>query len=65
MSINEDFMDASLSGNALFHPTRRDFLAALAFCSGGLLLGAPSFAQAGRKQSDLQRQVVALVQRRG
>jgi len=63
MSINEDFMDASLSGNTLFHPTRRDFLAGLALCSGGLLLGAPSFAQAGRRQSDLQKQVVDLVQR--
>jgi beta-lactamase class A len=63
MSINEDFMDASLSGNTLFHTTRRDFLAGLALCSGGLLLGAPSFAQAGRRQSDLQKQVVDLVQR--
>ncbi len=63
MSIQEDFMDASLSGNTLLHPTRRDFLAALASCSGALLLGTPSFAQAGKQQTALQRQVVSLVNR--
>jgi beta-lactamase class A len=63
MSTHENFMDASLSGNTLFHPTRRDFLAALASCSGALLLGAPSFAQAGHHQSPLQKQVVDLVGR--
>lgn len=56
-------MDASLSGNTLFHPTRRDFLAALASCSGALFLGAPSAVQAGRSQSALQEQVVRLVGR--
>ena len=63
MSTHEDFMDASLSGNTLFHPTRRDFLAALASCSGALFLGAPSVAQAGRHQFGLQEQVVQLVGR--
>lgn len=63
MSTHIDFMDASLSANTLFHPTRRDFLAALASCSGALLLGTPSFAQAGRHQSALQKQVVDLVGR--
>lgn len=62
-TTHEDFMDATLPANTLFHPTRRDFLSALALCSGGLLLGAPSFAQAGRRGSSLQRQVVELVGR--
>ena len=63
MSTHEDFMDASLSGNTQFHPTRRDFLAALASCSGALFLGTPTVAQAGRQQSALQEQVVRLVGR--
>jgi len=63
MRTQDDFMDASLSGNTPFHATRRDFLAALASCSGALLLGAPSFARAGRQHSTLQEQVVDLVGR--
>jgi beta-lactamase class A len=63
MIMHEDFMDASLAEDTPFHPTRREFFSALAFCSGGLLLGAPSFAEAGRHRSSLQRQVVALVKR--
>lgn len=63
MSTHDNSMDASLSGNTLFHPTRRDFLAALASCSGALLLGTPSLAQAAPHPSPLQKQVVDLVGR--
>jgi len=63
MSTHEDSMDASLSGNIFLHPTRREFLAASASCSGALLLGLPSFAQAAAPQSSLQREVVGLVKR--
>jgi beta-lactamase class A len=63
MSMHDDFMEASRSEDALFQPTRRDFISAMAFCSGGLLLGAPSLAQAGRGSSALQKQVVNLVRR--
>ena len=61
MSTQHDFMDASLSVDALLHPTRREFLTALASCSGALALGVPPFVQAGSGQSHLQRQVVKLV----
>jgi len=61
MSTHEDSMDASLSGDTFLHPTRREFLAASASCSGAFLLGLPSFAQAAHPQSSLQRQVVGLV----
>lgn len=61
MSTREDFIDAS--GSTFLHPTRREFLAALASCSGALLLGMPSFAQAGRYESNLQRQVMTQVKR--
>jgi beta-lactamase class A len=63
MSAREDFMDASLTGHDdLFHPTRREFLGALAYCSAGLLAGVPSFAEAAGA-SPLQRKVNDLVQR--
>lgn len=42
---------------------RRAFLGALAATSAGLLLGAPSFAEAAARRGSLQRQVVDLVQR--
>lgn len=62
MNMQQESMDASLSGNTLFHTTRREFLTALACCSAGLLMGAPSFAQAG-SNAPLQRQIVDLVNR--
>ncbi|MEA3275032.1 MAG: serine hydrolase [Pseudomonadota bacterium] len=63
MNTHQDFMDASLPGNAFFHPTRREFLAALASCSAGLLLGTPSFLEAAANRASLQGQVVDLVKR--
>jgi beta-lactamase class A len=62
MNAREDFMDASLTGGPGFHATRRDFLAALAYCSAGLLAGVPSFAEGGGA-SPLQGQVNELVKR--
>ena len=62
MFEKDDFMDASLSEDAIFHQTRREFLAALGICSAGLLMGMPSFAEAATK-SPLQRQVIDLVTR--
>lgn len=46
-----------------FIPDRRHFLEALAACSAGLLCGIPSFAEAGKSTSSLQRQVIDLVTR--
>jgi beta-lactamase class A len=55
-------MDASVPDGALFHPTRREFLQALALGSAGLLLGAPPYAEAASK-SPLHYRVNALVKR--
>ncbi len=63
MTANHDFMDATLSGNAPFHPTRREFLAALASCSASMMLGVPSVTEAKTGQPALQRQVSDLVTR--
>jgi len=62
MNAQQDLMDASPAGNTPFHPTRREFLAALAACSAGLLMGAPSFAEA-RAGIPLEHQVSNLVKR--
>ena len=62
MSTHEKPMDASLSGTILY-PTRREFLATLASCSGALLLGAPSTSQARHQKSSLESQVTSLVKR--
>jgi beta-lactamase class A len=45
----------------VFCPDRRTFLAALAATSAGLLMGAPSFAEAASNRTSLQRKVVDLV----
>jgi beta-lactamase class A len=63
MSTHDAFMGASLAGDSFLHPTRREFLAALASCSGPLLLGSPFLARARGGGLALQRQVVALVRR--
>jgi beta-lactamase class A len=60
MRTPQRFMDATLLGDTLRRPTRREFLAVLASCSAGLLLGTPSFAQAG-SASSLQGRVSDLV----
>lgn len=63
MNIYNDFPGASPMGNTFSPPTRREFLAALACCSGALMLGLPSFVQAGsyRRPPTLQRRVLSLV----
>jgi beta-lactamase class A len=55
-------MDASLPDGAIFHPTRREFLEALALGSAALLVGAPPYAEADSK-SPLHYRVNALVKR--
>lgn len=55
-------MDTALPENRIYQPTRREFLEALTLGSAGLLLGAPSFAQAAAK-NQLQSQVNDLVKR--
>jgi beta-lactamase class A len=62
MNEMPDFMDATLPEHGIFHPTRREFIEALALGSAGLLLGAPSFADAAPKYP-LNYQVNALVKR--
>jgi len=61
MSTHDDFRDPGRSENTLSLPTRREFLTALASCSGALALGLPSLVQAGGYQPLLQRQVSELV----
>jgi beta-lactamase class A len=46
-----------------FCPDRRTFLAVLAATSAGLVMGAPSYAEAASSRGSLQRQVVELVTR--
>lgn len=43
------------------HPDRRRFIAALTATSAGLVMGAPSLAEAASNRASLQRQVVELV----
>lgn len=62
MNARPDFMDTALPENRIYQPTRREFLEALTLGSAGLLLGAPSFAQAAAK-NQLQSQVNDLVKR--
>jgi len=58
-----DFMDVSLPEDGIVNlMTRRAFLETLAIGSAGLLLGVPSFAEAGAKGS-LEYKVNALVKR--
>jgi len=61
MSTHDDFWDPGRSENTLSLPTRREFLTALASCSGALALALPSLVQAGGYQPLLQRQVSELV----
>lgn len=62
MNTHLDPLDASPAPDIPFQPTRRAFLEALACCSAGLLMGAPSFADA-KSGAPLQRQLVDLVAR--
>jgi beta-lactamase class A len=57
-----DVMDLSLPEHGIFHPTRREFIGAMALGSAGLLLGVPSFADAASNYP-LNYQVNALVKR--
>jgi len=49
------------SEDTLSLPTRREFLAAVASCSGALALGLPSLVRAGGRRSPLQQHVSELV----
>lgn len=60
MKTPHDFMDAPFPGSTMARPTRREFLAALASCSAGLLLGTPSFIRADSGTS-LQGRVMDLL----
>jgi beta-lactamase class A len=62
MTVRFDFMDASLPDGVTFHPTRREFIQALALGSAALVLGTPPFAEAASKPP-LNYQVNALVKR--
>jgi len=61
MNTHNDFLDPARSENNLSFPTRREFLTAVASCSGALVLGLPSLVRAGGRQPSLQRQVSELV----
>ena len=63
MDTYEDLLDPPLPEDPVLNPARRELLAGMALCSGALLLGVPSFAEAGRQESSLQRKVVKLVKR--
>ena len=58
-----DLSTPFLDQDAGFILDRRHFLEALAACSAGLLCGVPSFAEAAKSSSPLQRQVIDLVSR--
>jgi beta-lactamase class A len=53
--------DAANSAPGLSHPTRRQFLGALASCSAALLLGRPSLVQGASSGTSLQSKVSSLV----
>jgi len=61
MGRHNDFPDSAPSENTLSLTTRREFLAAVASCSGALALGLPSLVQASGHQPSLQRQVLDLI----
>jgi len=61
MGTHNAFSPPGRSENTLSLTTRREFLAALASCSGALALGLPSLVRAGSRQPSLQRQVSDLV----
>jgi len=62
MSTHLDRLNSTTPSDAPFCPTRRQFLEVLASCSAGLLMGAPSFAEAGSRYG-LQWEVNDLVER--
>ena len=61
MSRDPSFMGASQSAPGVSHPTRRQFLGALASCSAALLMGAPSVARAASADASLQAEVLELL----
>jgi len=61
MGRHNDFPDSAPSENTLPLTTRREFLAAVASCSGALALGLPFLVQTSGHQPSLQRQVLDLI----
>ncbi len=61
MNREPSFPAASQLASEVSHPTRRQFLGALASCSAALLMGAPPFARAATAGTSLQAQVLDLL----
>jgi beta-lactamase class A len=62
MTFDKTDMEAVQSTAALSHPSRREFLGALASCSAAALLGAPGICLAASGGSSLETRVNDLVQ---